>query len=216
MPNDKFSVVGGYGYSPSPEQTARVQTFLRWLPAKAKPASVIILRPEDFGKAAKMFSQVPTNVGFSVGDRSYINAALFDPKNTILQDELRGKARVGASDAPEWVLAHEALHLGSHQDPQLQEMHDNLYNDDANAIIGQWNSKPVRAYRALQSNAAKVVGQVQPTDVPPETQLTPPMSPQVQKIMNQQPVRSHAERVMAQQPSSSISMADRMKLQPEE
>ncbi|HET7150881.1 MAG TPA: hypothetical protein VFI60_05685 [Candidatus Acidoferrum sp.] len=135
---------------------------------------MIILRPEDFGKAAKTFSGVPTNVGFSVGDRSYINAALFNPKNTLLQDELRGMARVGASDAPEWVLAHEATHMSSRQDPQLQEMHDDLYNDDANAIIGQWNSKPARAYRTVQDISAKLPGEFEPSHAPLRTDLTPP------------------------------------------
>ena len=39
------------------------------------------------------------------------------------------------------------------------------------------------------------------------------MPPRVQQIMAQQPSRSYAQRVIAQQPASSLRMADRMKLQ---
>ena len=39
------------------------------------------------------------------------------------------------------------------------------------------------------------------------------MPPRVQQIMAQQPSRSYAQRVIAQQPVSSLRMADRMKLQ---
>lgn len=70
----------------------------------------------------------------------------------------------------------------------------------------------------------KLPGEFEPTRAPIATTLTPPdeneteqsappMSPRVAKIMAQQPSRSYAQRVIAQQPVSSLRMADRMKLQ---
>lgn len=176
MPND-FQIVGSSGYTPTTEQINRVRTFLKWLPAKVKPESVIILPPNEFKKIERSrpsASRNPTEVSFSAGKRSYITTDLFKP-NARIDSVINAKFPAG--NALEWVLAHEAAHMNSSLSPAQQELQDDLFNDTANETIKHWNSKPALAYRASQSIAAKLPGEFEPSHAPLGTDLTPPQSP---------------------------------------
>jgi len=171
MPRD-IQVSGAYGYQPTKQQIQRLQTFLQWLPTKKAPTEVVIVPPEKMGEVSKIYSQVPTNVGLTVGSRSYINAKLFDPKDDFVKNELGPEAKFPSGSALEWTLAHEASHLNDSTSHLIQERQDNVYNDAANAMMQDWGGKNAQAYRTAQANAYSAEGQTQPTSAPIATQLS--------------------------------------------
>jgi len=171
MPRD-IQVSGAYGYQPTKQQIQRLQTFLQWLPTKKAPTEVVIVPPEKMGEVSKIYSQVPTNVGLTVGSRSYINAKLFDPKDDFVKNELGPEAKFPSGSALEWTLAHEASHLNDSTSHLIQERRDYLQNAAANEAVTNYNNPQGTAYQSLQKQVDGSQGQIQPTSAPIATQLS--------------------------------------------
>ena len=173
MPRN-IQVSGAYGYKPTKQQVQRLQTFLQWLPTKKAPTEVVIVPSEKMDEVSKIYSpKVKTNVGLTVGNRSYVNAKLFDPKDDFVKDELP-EAQYQKGNALEWTLAHESAHLSDPVSPDLQERQDNVFNDEANGTMNDWGGKNAQAYRTAQANAYSAEDQIQPTPAPISTTLTAP------------------------------------------
>ena len=204
----QIQVYGAYGYTPTKEQIQRLQTFLRWLPTKNAPTEVVIVPPEKMKEVSKIYSpNVDTNVGLTVGNRSYVSAKLFDAKDDFVKDELPN-AKFPKGSALEWTLAHESSHLSDPTSHEIQERQDNVYNDAANAVINDWSGKKAQAYRATQANSYSAEGQYQPTPAPIQMQLVAPnvrtlTAPpdRVASIMSQKPQSTYVQSVTASSPN---------------
>lgn len=202
MPNGNYLIQSPKGEKIDPKLAARISDGLTKLGVPPDNWRYVVLPEQNWQDTVDAYGQtMPHHT-----DTAFSN---LPGKVTYLR---QSKLNRGDADFMT-TLAHEFGHR------KLNSTKEDVADRYARQAVAEWQ-KYGRSNEAakveLQNQAAKLPGEFEPTHVPPETQLVPPMSPEVQKIMNQQPVRSHAERVMAQQPSSLISMADRMKLQPEE
>lgn len=238
MPNTQqpsIPVISAKDYPLDPKTIGRVQQFLAQTNVKIRPSSIVVVAPDRFEAARKAVgTSGPTRTAFTVGNRIYLNGATLFPSSDT--SSIAKDLGVNNYDhLAEFALSHELAHMNDTRPRAWQEAHDSIFNQRGHQIYSDWlkiaaaqkvppkpyvppttSNDPAERLSMAGLRTLKDAQTIEPTHVPPETQLTPPMSPEVQKTMNQQPIRSHAERVMAEQPSSSISMADRMKLQPEE
>lgn len=173
-----FQVIGVPGdYVPTPDQVRRITNFIRWLPEKRKPGSVVVLSPDSYAKiAAQASPRHKTEAAFTVGDRTYLNSDVLNAPISPTRISKGNVAYFPKGQDVEWTLAHETGHLNSDLTPEQQERRDELFDTFANDRIAQWNNKQGQAYRSLQSQSAKVPDQFEPARAPLGTQLVPPQS----------------------------------------
>lgn len=228
MPKDTL-ILGSSSYKPTDAEARRLQTFVKWLPTKVKPSSIVLVSPDAFPNVAKQLGGNDTLVAFSNGDRTYLNAAALNPSRDYLKtviDNLRTPFagqnpqeaygdKITPQNLAEWVLAHETAHMNSKLRPQQQEDRDYLQSEAANDLIRQYNSPAGKAYQAAQAQVASDAGKVQPTEAPVQTDLVQPTQPvldrtsqlmklqsenRVANIMAQKPRQTYAQRVMSRKP----------------
>ena len=181
--SNQIPVVGSGGYKPSPNETQRVQTFLKWLPVKTKPSAIVIIPSKDFADVAKKFGSSDTNVAFQLGGRAYINQDAFSPSQDMVdklsqsiqappfENQKTFGSKLNQGNLVEWAIGHEVGHMNSNLDPKLQEQRDYLQNEAANEDVTNYNNPQGKAYQGLQSQVAARQGQIQPTSAPIETEL---------------------------------------------
>lgn len=232
MPNNESNsipVTSAGIYKLSTQDSQRVSDFLASVSVKNRPSAVIVIDPQQFASiATKMTGGAPTRTAFTIGDRIYLNGATLHSDNTdgIQKDLGRDgqKARLA-----ELALSHELAHMQDTRPRPWQEAHDSIYNSEGQKIFQQWQKsvdaqqkREAQAYQRMREQSIVKVPQELQDHLPSSsinTTLIAPkemensLSPRVQNIMAQQPSRSYAQRVIAQQPVSSLRMADRMKLQ---
>lgn len=153
------NVIGSKNFTPTQDQIQRVQDFYRWSGYKKLPDTVIFVHPKDFHEVSKEMD-APVETAITHAGRSYINARLLDTKD-----------KTGSGNL-EWTLAHEAAHLNSPGGVAFQEQHDKLYDEDADALMKQWNGPKGQGYRAIQSFLRKLPGEFEPTVSKPSDALT--------------------------------------------
>lgn len=181
-------ILGSTGYQPTAADKQRLSTFLNWLPADKKPSSVVLIAPNRFANVAKQFTgpDEHTGIAFSVGDRTYLDAAALNPtaeytNRVVSQLSIPSNFRparetyadVDAHNLAEFALAHEIGHMNSKLSLQDQERVDYLQNLYANNQVGQYDDKQGRAYQKLQQRVASDEGTFQPTPAPITTTLQP-------------------------------------------
>ena len=183
-PDSDTPVVGTAGYNPDPGSVRRVQTFLKWLPAKVKPSAVVIIPAKDFANVAKKFGSSDTNIAFQMGGRAYINSDAFSPSQEMVDNlsqhiqappftnQKTFGSKLNRNNLVEWSLGHEVGHMNSNLDPRLQEQRDYLQNEAANQDVTNYNSPQGTAYQDLQKQVYGSQGQTQPTPAPIATQLS--------------------------------------------
>lgn len=145
MPSSDVSVIGTRNFTPTQNQIQRVQDFYRWSGYKKLPDTVIFVHSKDFPATARAFD-AQTRTALTHAGRSYVNAAILNSKDTTGENNL------------EWTLAHEAAHLNSPGMPAIQEKQDKVYDDEADALLRQWNGKSGQAYRTLMAQQRKLPG----------------------------------------------------------
>lgn len=189
MPNDTL-ILGSTSYKPTEADTQRLRRFVRWLPTKVKPSSVVLVSPDAFSHVAKQLGGNDTLVAFSNGDRTYLNAAVLNPSQDYLRTVIDNLQTPFAGQNPqevygdkitpqnlaEWTLAHETAHMNSKLRPQQQEDRDYLQSETANELIRQYNSPAGQAYQSTQAQVASDAGKIQPTPAPIRSDLTSPSS----------------------------------------
>ena len=159
MPDQPVSVIGTNNFKPTPEQIRRVQSFLKWSAYGKKPDTIVFVHPKDFPATAHAFN-ASTRQALTHAGRTYINAALLTNKDVTGKNNL------------EWALAHEMAHLNSPDVPAIQEKQDQIYDDEADDMIRQWNGKRGQGYRTVQSQIDKLPGQFQPAESQPSSLLS--------------------------------------------
>lgn len=174
--NRNIQVMGAAGFTPTPAQVTRVQTYLNWMPQNKVPSQIVVVPDDKMGTSSNAMSRVHTNIGYTLagGNRSYINAKLFDSNDDFVRNETNGEAKYPKGSALEWVLAHEIAHLNTPGNSVGQEKEDYRFNDAANQTIRQWQKDKGPTYSNLEQNVAGQQNQIQPASTPIATQLARP------------------------------------------
>lgn len=211
MPTPNLPYIQFIGGRSDPKRQEYLNTLLKATGVPDGVKQILVESPIGMRQARQMY-QVPDNrPAFS----SYQDGRVYIDDNTL--------------DNPKMIhdyLLHEFGHFAAKAYPKKGN-EDRLSNNQMQAMeqaaekgaqpyrdaFKLFQSKAGRAYQAEQSRIDSDQGKIQSTPAPVNTSFENSLSPRVQNIMAQQPSRSYAQRVIAQQPVSSLRMADRMKLQ---
>lgn len=150
------NVVGSRNFTPTQAQVQRVQDFYHWSGYDKLPDTVIFVHPSDFHNVSREMN-APVNTAITHEGRTYLNASLLNSKDST------GKGNL------EWTLAHEAAHLNSPGSVAFQEQHDQLYDQDADALMKQWNGPKGQAYRQLMTFQRGLSGKFEPQTQQPQS-----------------------------------------------
>lgn len=154
-----IEVVGSKNFTPTQEQINRIQDFYRWSGYQKLPNTIILVSPKDFDATSIALGRPRTDTAFTLAGagRSYINASL-----------LNSKSKTGKGNL-EWTLAHEAAHLNSPLSPEAGEAHDQLFSDEADDLMNQWNGPKGQAYRQLMTFQRGLPGKFEPQAQHPQS-----------------------------------------------
>lgn len=158
MPND-INVLGSSGYQPTPAQIARVRSFLKTVPAKKTPDTVVIVPADKFANVAKtLVGHGDTNLAFSLPQtgRVYINSDAFSanpPKNE----------HYNGPNLPEFLMGHELAHfnnpmpLDQQEDQEIEQTKEGLPNEfdqKSQDYLKQWRKNKGDVYSNSQQQIA--------------------------------------------------------------
>lgn len=172
-------VVGAGSYKPTPQQVARIKSFLQTVPVKNIPDTIVVLPKENFHNTIKKAMSGAGDTDWAVsnvpGKRIYINSAVFDEKHP--------NSHYQGQQFPEFVLAHELSHFNDKDNPATQETQEimatkagkpNPFDLRGQDLLSKWAKQNGPVYSELQQQVATAQGQTQPVSAPIATALRQP------------------------------------------
>jgi len=179
MPTDTV-ITGAGSYKPTPQQVARIKSFLQTVPVKNIPDTVVVIPKETFHDTIKKAMSGAGDTDWAVsnvpGKRIYVNSAIFDQKHP--------NSHYQGQQFPEFVLAHELSHFNDKDNPAVQETQEimatqagkpNPFDLRGQDLLSKWTKQNGPTYSQLEQQVASNQGRLQPVSAPIAMQLTAPV-----------------------------------------
>ena len=175
MPQDKLPFIAGIK---DPKELARFKNILRAVGVPENVKQIYVGTPSELQRAQNVF-------GIMGGTHAHPAFSLYNVGRIYLPQEA-----IGNDDLIDKYLLHEFGHFAggaynknggqsdlTNEQSMVLEAAANKAAQPFRARFKLYNSPQGQAYRALQSQSAKLPGEFEPSRAPLGTQLTPPQSP---------------------------------------